>query len=243
MFHFSRLLKQIQVFWRFSSWIRVKAGLRCGPRSFGMTRAFRPFVRLEGLEYLTAVKICCSKMAHKKKMEMSQMHTPKLQPLQIFLKHPKQHIKLQKRYKQMPKPNSKHTKGWSNERYERNKTNSQSTPNQLLSIKKTTLKKKSQRNLPKRPTPKSKNVPKLPKKVLLRTEDDLYYLEQAAKVQVLAMSTGVPLELVDEKTSKITKPLSLSRSTDCCYWRRQSWAPFGWVIVGGFICLKPELGG
>lgn len=35
--------------------------------------------------------------------------------------------------------------------------------------------------------------------------EDLYYLEQAAKVQVLAMQTGYPLELVDEATTKLTK--------------------------------------
>ena len=35
--------------------------------------------------------------------------------------------------------------------------------------------------------------------------DDMYYLEQAAKVQVLAMSTNIPLALVDEETCKATK--------------------------------------
>ena len=38
-------------------------------------------------------------------------------------------------------------------------------------------------------------------------KDDMYYLEQAAKVQVLAMSTNIPLALVDEETCKATKPL------------------------------------
>lgn len=38
-----------------------------------------------------------------------------------------------------------------------------------------------------------------------RSQDDLYYLEQAAKVQVLAMSTGAPLALVDEDVCKSVK--------------------------------------
>lgn len=40
---------------------------------------------------------------------------------------------------------------------------------------------------------------------VLRSQDDLYYLEQAAKVQVLAMSTGAPLALVDEDVCKSVK--------------------------------------
>lgn len=40
---------------------------------------------------------------------------------------------------------------------------------------------------------------------LAQAFDDLYYLEQAAKVQVLAMSTGAPLALVDEDVCKSVK--------------------------------------
>jgi len=35
--------------------------------------------------------------------------------------------------------------------------------------------------------------------------DDLYYLERAAMVQVLAASTGAPLLLMDDRTVKLTK--------------------------------------
>lgn len=54
------------------------------------------------------------------------------------------------------------------------------------------------------------------------SKDDMYYLEQAAKVQVLAMSTNIPLALVDEETCKATKPL------DTLEWQ-------GWKWMGG--CL------
>ena len=40
---------------------------------------------------------------------------------------------------------------------------------------------------------------------LSSAKDDLYYLEQAARVQVLAMSTHLPLALVDEEVCKVTK--------------------------------------
>ena len=42
---------------------------------------------------------------------------------------------------------------------------------------------------------------------LSSAKDDLYYLEQAARVQVLAMSTHLPLALVDEEVCKVTKIL------------------------------------
>jgi len=42
-------------------------------------------------------------------------------------------------------------------------------------------------------------------KTVAEAFDDLYYLEQAARVQVLAMSTHLPLALVDEEVCKVTK--------------------------------------
>jgi ribulose-5-phosphate 4-epimerase/fuculose-1-phosphate aldolase len=38
-------------------------------------------------------------------------------------------------------------------------------------------------------------------------KDDLYFLEQAARIQVLAMQTNLPLVLVDEEVCKLTKNL------------------------------------